>query len=257
MAAINGGSGTDYQTYELDPAEADRWVFFDVEPSKDDFIKYLSGEQTVFDINNVFDEVSCKTRVPQVIIDFLEQFPQYIEHGSEFLVNRIYPSRRSWFRFGKVLQRSKYFCNPDKDGTFNKELLILCNAFVGEDAATKFVSYYSNYLDMMHVNFHLSKEELVSLLKTMSLGTRIFVMQNLFLSKKVEQAILDKNYKENVLAMFDEVIGSEEKSFFINCMLSSKNDELIQCLAEHDSVSAFLLVYAKEAKEKYETIKRN
>lgn len=260
MAAINGGSGDEYQTYELDPAEQDRWVIFDVSPSTKDFLDYMAGNEVLFDVGNIVDTQFAlhKQRIPNVVIDFLSSFPEHIEHSNgEFISNVIYPSRRSWHRFGRVLWKTKYLFSDywSENRSSYEELKVLCNAFVGEIAADKFTAYFANYIKINNLDIFGPWDEISSSLQKLDFGVKTFLMQNLFASGKILEVVENKQKRENVVKFFD-FLPAESKSLFINLCLSKTNENLVHSLFEESpSINEFLLIYAKESEEKYKKVR--
>jgi MoxR-like ATPase len=84
FSAINGGHNENrYDTFVLDPAEADRWTVFDLAPTVEDWVAW--GRKN--------------SKIQQGILDFIVEYPTHLEHKGEFEPGKKYPSRRSWHRF--------------------------------------------------------------------------------------------------------------------------------------------------------------
>ena len=121
FAAVNGGEhGAQYQVGEMDPAELDRYTVFDVEPSVEDWLDYAKG------------------KVDICLWDFINQNHQHLEHKDEYEPNKVYPSRRSWFRLSKAIS------GLEKLET-GAVLYHLSNAFVGMEAAVAFNDFIKSY----------------------------------------------------------------------------------------------------------------
>ena len=121
FAAVNGGDhGAQYQVGEMDPAELDRYTVFDVEPSVEDWLDYAKG------------------KVDICLWDFINQNHQHLEHKDEYEPNKVYPSRRSWFRLSKAIS------GLEKLET-GAVLYHLSNAFVGMEAAVAFNDFIKSY----------------------------------------------------------------------------------------------------------------
>jgi hypothetical protein len=90
FAAVNGGaSGNEYQVREMDPAELDRWAVFDLKPTVEDWMKWA--------------EVHGK--VENLVLEFLGSHREHLEHIGGHDASVVYPSRRSWVRFDRILKR--------------------------------------------------------------------------------------------------------------------------------------------------------
>lgn len=123
VAAVNGGEhGSQYQVGEMDPAELDRWTVFDVEPTVADWLAWAKDE------------------VPSVIWDFINQNRSHLEHSDDYEPNKVYPSRRSWKRFGDCLESSGLLALEDSSIMFH-----LATAFVGFEAAIALNDFVENY----------------------------------------------------------------------------------------------------------------
>tara|TARA_R110000824_G_scaffold49577_1_gene139180 strand:- start:856 stop:2010 length:1155 start_codon:yes stop_codon:yes gene_type:complete len=125
FGAVNGGMhAAQYQVADMDPAELDRWVTFDVEPSIEDWLDWGKGEIHV------------------LLWDFINQNRDHLEHKGEFEPGTVYPSRRSWHRLDKTLAKTKMLDNEEADLGL---LFNLSNGFVGFEAAVSFRDFVENY----------------------------------------------------------------------------------------------------------------
>ena len=124
FAAVNGGEhGDQYQVGEMDPAELDRWTVFDVEPSVEDWLAY------------------AKDKVDGVMWDFINQNRNHLEHTGDFEPNKVYPSRRSWFRLNECLVETGCL---EENGDISI-LFPLATGFVGFEAAVSLKDFVDNY----------------------------------------------------------------------------------------------------------------
>ena len=122
FAAINGGEhGDQYQVNEMDPAELDRYVVFDVEPSIEDWLSW------------------GKENVHSLIWDFINQNRNHLEHEGDYEPNKVYPSRRSWKRLNDCLSKGDLLVEA------SPVLFNLATAYVGFEAAVAFNDFVSNY----------------------------------------------------------------------------------------------------------------
>jgi len=125
FAAVNGGShGSQYQVGEMDPAELDRWTVFDIEPSVGDWLDF------------------SKSKVNSVVWDFINQNRVHLEHKGEYEPNKVYPSRRSWFRLNECLDSAGMLNDPKQNLAMIYELT---TAFVGMEAATALRDFAEKY----------------------------------------------------------------------------------------------------------------
>ena len=137
ISMVNGGAHDTqnaYQVSELDPAEMDRWFVVGIEPTVEDWVSYVSGFAT------------------PVLVDFIRQQPQHLEHKGEFEPNKVYPSRRSWVQFDKALRASvdvgHDFLAP-VDGAVDMTLFHLGAGFIGVEASIAFRDFVENYQRMV------------------------------------------------------------------------------------------------------------
>jgi len=123
IGAVNGGiHAAQYQVADMDPAELDRWVVYDIEPDVEDWL--LWG----------------KDKVHSIILDFVRQNPQHLDHKGEFEPGVVYPTRRSWHRLST---RISDLLN-DENGD-NIALMLVSTGFVGTETAIAFREFVVNY----------------------------------------------------------------------------------------------------------------
>jgi len=127
FAAVNGGaSGSQYQVREMDPAELDRWSVFDVRPSVDDWLEWASNYG----------------KVENIVLEFLAGNREHLENINEHDASIVYPSRRSWVRFDRVLKQIN-----DSGGDFYtfKGLENIGSSIIGLSAAVAFGEFVRTY----------------------------------------------------------------------------------------------------------------
>lgn len=107
----------------MDPAELDRWTVFDLNPTVEDWI----------------DWASASGKVNEIVVDFIRQNREHLEHKDDFEPNKKYPSRRSWKRFNDVLEGASMF------DQWTKEVRLIGLGFLGYEAAIAFSDYFENY----------------------------------------------------------------------------------------------------------------
>ena len=125
FGAVNGGvHAAQYQVADMDPAELDRWVTFDVEPSVEDWLNWGKDE------------------VQPIIWDFINQNHDHLEHKGEFEPGLVHPSRRSWHRLSNTLAKVNMLDDEKADLGL---LFNLSNGFVGFEAAVALRDFVENY----------------------------------------------------------------------------------------------------------------
>ena len=125
FGAVNGGvHAAQYQVADMDPAELDRWVTFDVEPSIEDWLAW------------------GKSEVHSIIWDFVNQNHDHLEHKGEFEPGTVYPSRRSWHRLSNTLAKVDML---DEESPNLGLLFNLSHGFVGFEAAVALRDFVENY----------------------------------------------------------------------------------------------------------------
>jgi hypothetical protein len=136
FAAVNGGNhGSQYQVGEMDPAELDRWTTFDLEPSIEDWLDHAKG------------------KVTPIVWDFVNQNRAHLEHKGENEPNKVYPSRRSWFRYNECLSESKLV--EGRPAEFKPNLPVvydLACGFIGFEAAVAFRDFAEKYESQVTVD---------------------------------------------------------------------------------------------------------
>lgn len=139
FAACNGmEEDYGYQVQEFDPACLSRWAVFDFEPTVNDWLDY------------------AKDKVNNIIWDFIHNNRQHLEHnGKEFEANKVYPTRRSWFRLNKCLSETNWLEQPtlevDGDLKPRMDLFFLTQSFVGNEAAIAFRDFVQNYKHLLTI----------------------------------------------------------------------------------------------------------
>jgi len=128
VAATNGGEhGSNYQVGEMDPAELDRWVTFDIEPTVEDWLTWANGN------------------VHKLVWDFINQNRNHLEHIDDPEPNKIYPSRRSWHRFSDCLTSGKLL-----EGKENLDTVYhLGVAYIGFEGSVAFKDFAEKWEDLV------------------------------------------------------------------------------------------------------------
>jgi hypothetical protein len=179
FAAVNGGThGSQYQVGEMDPAELDRWTVFDVEPSVEDWLDHAKG------------------KVNGVVWDFVNQNRAHLEHKAEYEPNKVYPSRRSWFRFNECISNSKLIeGSPDEFKGNLPAVYELATAFVGFEAAVAFRDFAEKYERQVTIEDVLQGRH--DALINMSINDHVALIDKLSASDKLKEP-LDQNQIKNL-----------------------------------------------------------
>lgn len=112
----------------MDPAELDRWTCFDLEPSVEDWLDH------------------SKDKVMPIVWDFVNQNRAHLEFKGENEPNKIYPSRRSWFRLNDCLAKGKLLDGRPDNFKGNLPVVYdLACGFVGFEAAVQFRDFAEKY----------------------------------------------------------------------------------------------------------------
>ena len=138
FAAVNGGThagAASYQVGEMDPAELDRYTVFDVEPSVNDWLEWA--------------QTSCDP----LVVDFIRNNTDHLEHNSDPEPNKVYPSRRSWARFSETVKAA----NLLESGVSNPAVYSLASAYLGFEAAVAFNDFVANYSKVVSIADILDK----------------------------------------------------------------------------------------------------
>lgn len=126
FSAINGGKyGALYNVRNMDPAVMDRFWIADVEPTVEEWLDWAN--------NNILS----------VITEFIKIYPNHLEHKNQTQdPNKITPSRRSWTRLSKTLEKNMSLVDFPKKKS--KTLISICSGFVGYEATGKFRDFLIN-----------------------------------------------------------------------------------------------------------------
>jgi hypothetical protein len=181
FAAVNGGEhGEQYQVGEMDPAELDRWTVFDVEPSVEDWLSWASDKGSIHNI----------------VLDFINNNRNHLEHTGDFEPNKIYPSRRSWERLSECLSKAGILDQPHGAGP----LFSLASAFVGFEAAVSFNDFVANYDRQVTVE-DIVVHGSVDLTKEFSINDHAALIEKFEMEKTFEKELPD-DQAQNVAEYF-------------------------------------------------------
>jgi len=176
FACVNGGQhGAEYQVNEFDPAELDRYTVFDVEPTVEDWLSWAEG------------------KVADQIWDFINHNHNHLEHKDTFEPNKIYPSRRSWERLSKALEK----VGKIEHGT---TLYHLSHSFIGFEGAMAFNDYVKNYCKVVTPEDILDKG-LIKLTKKFKINDHNSLIEK-FKAKKSFDSKLSASQLQNLAEYF-------------------------------------------------------
>jgi len=201
FGAVNGGvHAAQYQVADMDPAELDRWVCFDVEPSIEDWLTWGKNE------------------IHSILWDFINQNRDHLEHKGEFEPGVVYPSRRSWHRLGNTLAKVNLLDNetPDLGLLFN-----LSHGFVGFEASVSFRDFVENYDRQVTVEDILDHGKLD---KTKDFG----LVDHVAMIEKIDASgafanLLSEHHIGNLVSYF-VVLPSEAKMKLFTTMTSGNTE---------------------------------
>ena len=190
VAAVNGGMhGSQYQVGEMDPAELDRWTVFDIEPSITDFLDY------------------AKDKVNPIVWDFINLNRTHLEHKGENEPNKVYPSRRSWFRLNECLDSAKLLDGDNKRIKQNLAVVYeLSCAFIGMEGAVAFRDFADKYDRQVTVEDILDDGKLDKV-KDWSINDHVAMVDKIMASGKCNTDLSDKQLKN--LTAYAVVMPSE------------------------------------------------
>lgn len=176
FACVNGGQhGAEYQVNEFDPAELDRYTVFDVEPTVEDWLSWAEG------------------KVADPIWDFINHNHNHLEHKDTFEPNKIYPSRRSWERLSKALEK----VGKIEHGT---TLYHLSHSFIGFEGAMAFNDYVKNYCKIVTPEDILDKGQ-IKLTKKFKINDHNSLIEK-FKAKKSFDSKLSASQLQNLAEYF-------------------------------------------------------
>ena len=234
FGAVNGGiHAAQYQVADMDPAELDRWVTFDVEPSVEDWLNW------------------AKTEVHTLLWDFINQNRDHLDHRGIFEPGTVYPSRRSWHRLSNTLAKINMLdCeNPDLGLLFN-----LSHGFVGFEAAVTLRDFVENYERQVTVEDILDHGRIE---KTKDFG----LVEHVALIEKMDAAgtfiaEISSERIVNLVSYFDILPSEARMKLFTsittpNSKISAENgSNFHRELARQDKVEAFIQLLGGSRTEK-------
>lgn len=219
IGAVN--TGVDYNVADMDPAELDRWVVWDVEPTLDDWVKWAKRKVFLsYDKKKGFIEGS-QANVEPIIVEFIQKSMGALEHEGQFQPDEVYPSRRSWKRFSDVVRSANI--NLYDKGNAN-QVFNLLTGFVGNDVALQFREYMINLeqqlgaSDILEGNFKAEDIRNLTVPRQRSLIIRLFKAGALKDSEHSEESF--KN-----LAIFVDALDMEMQSHFWARHIDVDNEE--------------------------------
>lgn len=193
FAAVNGGThGAQYSVNDMDPAELDRWTVFDLEPTAEDFLDYANG------------------KLNPLMWDFLNQNRAHLEHKGEFEPNKIYPSRRSWFRYNDAVHKAGMLSPENAKANAQKVYNIGCG-FVGFEAAVALKDFIVKYEAQVTVEDILNGR--LEKTKGHKLNDNIALVDKI-LAANVLSPDMPANHKENIARFFFSLPAEAAMKFY-------------------------------------------
>lgn len=213
FAACNGGThGAQYAVNDLDPAELDRWTVFDLEPTVKDWLNYANE------------------KVHPIVWEFVNENQNHLEHKGEFEPNKIYPSRRSWFRFDAVLRTAKLLEGEGMKANTQK-VYNIGTGFVGFEAAVAFKDFIDKYENKVTVEDILAGK--LDKVKTFKLNDHIAMVDKLIVSKELK-ADMPVEARDNVARYFFKLPSEAAMKFYTDI---NSNREMLQFVLAFHKVS--------------------
>lgn len=199
FGAVNGGKHTaQYQVADMDPAELDRWVTFDVEPSVEDWLSW------------------AKDNVNPLTWDFINQNPEHLEHKGEFEPGVVYPSRRSWHRLDSTLAKDSLL---DKEEAPLQLMFNLSVGFVGFEAAVAFKDFVEKYERQVTVEDILVKGRLDKV-KDWGLVDHTAMIKK-FEATGVFSEVIEEEKIANLVAYFDVLPAEARVTLFTSLTVAN------------------------------------
>lgn len=122
-AAINNSA--EYTVNEMDPALLDRFWVVDLMPTVKDWLSWAKA-----------------SKIHPTVIGFIADSPKLLDPPKNYEPGDVHPSRRSWARVSKAIERWEETTGLHKGGNLNFDLLYpVVMGFCGVDAAVNFIQY--------------------------------------------------------------------------------------------------------------------
>lgn len=219
VGAVN--TGVDYNVADMDPAELDRWVVWDVEPTIEDWILWAKRKVFLaYDKKKGFIQGSTQNVEP-VIIDFVQKDVRALEHEGMFEPDQVYPSRRSWKRFSDVVRSSGINLNKKENAT---KVFNLLTGFVGEDVAIRFREYMINLEQQLGAEDILEGNFKTSDIEKMTIPRQRSAVVRLYASGAMKRDDHERRVFDNI-ARFLDALSMEMKAHFFARHIDVENEE--------------------------------
>ena len=224
FGAVNGGvHAAQYQVADMDPAELDRWVTFDIEPSIEDWLNW------------------AKDQVNPLTWDFINHNHEHLEHKGDFEPGIVYPSRRSWHRLDIALGKTGMLDNENCD---LQMLFLLATGFVGFEAAVSFRDHVENYERLVTPDDILVRG-MIDKTKDFGLVDHVALIEKMD-AKECFQTALEETAITHLVTYFDTLPAEARMKLFTtltraNTSVSAQNgSNFHKELAKQGKVEAFL-----------------
>lgn len=126
FCAVNASA--EYQVNEMDPALLDRFWTVDLEPTKEDWVAWASGNG-----------------VDEVMIDFINHYPAHLRHVGQIEPGKIYPTPRSYEKLDTALSLVRWTPLSLAGTTPPEGFYALCTGFLGTEASIAFRDFVQNF----------------------------------------------------------------------------------------------------------------
>ena len=238
IAAINGGeSGSQYQVFDLDPAEIDRWTVFDLSPTAKDWLDY------------------SKDKVSDVTWNFINSNKEWLEHKGEFEPNKKYPSRRSWFRADEALTKAGLLTEVKDNATMIRHIVA---GFCGLEASVAYNDFCSKFERQVTVEDVIDNGQ-ISKTKDFQLGEHAAFVNKVFASGKINKGMGDAQLKNSV-AYFVSLPAEAACKFFEDFskeMLNAEKGQAPEMIKKFHGATANGVKVSERLKEIYSGVKQS
>lgn len=162
IAAINPGDDGYYQVEDLDPAFLDRFNVYDFLPTVEEWIYYAASSNYNKSVVNFISKNDT----------FLDP-PKSSGDGAEAKMGEVYPSRRSWERVSKFMNK-----NPNIDENLLKTYLI---GVIGFGATSSFVNFLKTVDKGLNPGRVISDwdDEIEKIIRGYNIGQVIFLNESI------------------------------------------------------------------------------
>lgn len=246
-SCINGDDEI-YHVLDMDPAFIDRWVWFNFNPSVEEWLDHSKGK--TIDLGIDFKKVDPewlynlekehKGKVHPAVLEFITRYPSLLDPTKELIEanpTKKLQSRRSWTRFSEAIyvidawrkagytERNLLGNNPTTEIPF---LLQIASGYVGEVAAAQFTSFVRTDYKAMDADSIINKwsDKIKGRLAKMVEDNQTVELSryNVLLVDYIEKNIteLNMNQSKNLLEYVKTVSKEVRADFWVNFSQSQR-----------------------------------